>query len=229
MTRITISAMTLLAISSTAVFGGAEEEHGHFDAWVFVEDGRLKTGGAEADEGEFETHVRVFESELGEASPNFADEPGFYSETLPPGLNLSFNIVDSLRVWNGTDFNTTASVDMTLWEAFGVPGSDFATTPVSPGGSTTGFDFATADGTGFIDDHPEFVLNAPATDGVYLLTMQLTSPGYADSLPFFIVFNQNRPESEHEAAADYAASLVPAPGAVALFGLVGAGAIRRRR
>ena len=229
MSKMVLTGIAASFLITPAIFAGAEEEEAHNDVWVFVEDGRIKTGSADVDESIFETHVRVFESELGEVTPNFTDEPGFFSQTLTAGTTIGFNIVDSLRVWNGTDFNTTASVDMTLWQAFGIPGSPSSTTPGSPGTEVGGFDFATADALGMIDDHPDFVLNAPATDGIYLLTLELTSPGLDKSLPIFLVLNQNMSEEMHEAAAEYAEANVPAPGTAALAGVAALGLVRRRR
>lgn len=232
MTRFTFVAGPLAALSvgSVALAGPMEEEH--FDVWVQVERNQLTTGSFQEDIGGdiFTPGVRVFGVELGEVSPNFADDPGFFSESLPAGLELGFNITESLRVWNGSDFAQTAASDMTLWLAFGVPGSPSATTPASPGGTTAGFGFATADSGGFIDDHPDFVLNSPATDGIYLLQLELTASGVLSSEPFWIVFNQNMDEQTHDAAIEWVeVNLVPAPGlAGLLFSSVMIGARRRR-
>lgn len=219
-------------LASVSYGGPAEEEH--FDVWVQVEGNQIRTGSFQEDLGGdiFTPGVRVFGVELGEISPNFADDPGFYSESLPAGFELGFNMTESLRVWNGSDFSQTASSDMTAWFAFGVPGSPSATTPASPGGFTPGFNFATADGTGFIDDHPEFVLNAPATDGVYLLQLELTTTasGILNSEPFWIVFNQNSDEETHDAAIEWVeTNLVPTPGGTCLIAPAALFASRRRR
>ncbi|MCA9306575.1 MAG: hypothetical protein KDA16_08575 [Phycisphaerales bacterium] len=214
----TIVAASVVGISSAAFAGPMEEEH--FDVWVQVESGQLTTGSFQEDIGGdiFTPDVRVFGVELGEISPNFADDPGFYANSMPAGFELGFNITDSLRVWNGSDFGTTASLDMTAWLAFGVMGSPSATTPATAGGSTAGFNFATADGTGFFDSHPDFVLNAPATDGIYLLQLELTGTGVLSSEPFWIVFNQNLDEETHDAAIDWAnTNLVPTPGMLMAF------------
>ncbi|MCA9265982.1 MAG: hypothetical protein KDA60_19110, partial [Planctomycetales bacterium] len=62
--------------------------------------------------------------------------------------------------------------------------------------------------------HYDFVLTPPATDGIYLLALSLSSsdPTIEPSKPFYVVFNQNEAESTHDASIAYVeSSLVPEP------------------
>jgi hypothetical protein len=215
------SAIVLAATASIAVASGRDEAHS--DVEIRTDNGRLITG--TLDEGMF-VRERVFASELGEVVPNIADEPGFDAEdgTLTPNTSLGFNLMNSLRVWNGSDFDTNSDSTMTL---------SFltleATTSSTLGETVTGFNFL-VDEFGGMHDHPAFILNAPASTGVYLLEMQFTGGGFADSESFYIVFNQNEDESVHDAAIDYVREfIVPAPGAAGLLIASGLVAMRRRR
>lgn len=217
---LTVAAASLLAAPA---FAGDDHDHEHADVEIRTANGRLVTG--TLDEGVF-VRERVFASELGEVVPNFADEPGFDAEdgTLTPNSMLGFNIMNALRVWNGSDFDTVSDSTMTL---------SFltleATTPNMPGEVVNGFNFL-VDANGGMHDHPAFQLNAPASTGVYLLEMQFTGGGFADSDSFYIVFNQNEDEMIHDMAIDYVRNvIVPAPGAGALLAAGGLLAIRRRR
>ncbi len=213
--------MIVLAALATPAFAG---DHGHEgDVEIRTANGRIITG--VLDGGMFERE-RVFASELGEVVPNIADEPGFEADdgTLTPNSMLGFNIMDSLRVWNGSDFNTISDSTMTL---------SFltleVTTSTNPGEVVNGFNFL-VDDEGGMHDHPAFMLNSPATTGVYLLEMQFTGGGFGDSDSFYIVFNQNEDESVHDAAIDYVRDvIVPAPGVGGLLAVSGLVAMRRRR
>lgn len=174
---------------------------------------------------------RVFEAEFGEAdpmNPNFADEPGF--RALPGDFDNSFwgfNIIDTVFVWNGTDFSAVSPYSMTI--NFG-PSPDI-TSPTAPGGFTSGFDIPV--GAGGFDDHLNIFLDAPmdgTADGIYLLTLEVYAEGLDASAPIWFVMNRRLSEAEHEAAIDWVnANLVPAPGAMALLGAAGLMANRRRR
>jgi hypothetical protein len=104
-------------------------------------------------------------------------------------------------------------------------------TPATPGGFESGFLFATADGAGGFDDHPTFILSDPGATGVYLLSLRLwtDAPGVGVSKDFHIVFNNGADEAVHDAAIDYWASQVPAPGFGVLATLSLVCAARRRR
>lgn len=173
---------------------------------------------------------RVFGSEFGEAGiPNFSDEPGFYTDVLTPGTTVGFNILDAVRLWNGSDFSQVSPTSMTISEDSGVPGTMEVT---SGAGFVAGFEFIEADQNGFFDDHPDFLLDAPAGqgEGIYLLALELTSNNANNSRPLWIVFNNGMDEEDHDAAIEWVVeNVVPAPGAVGLAMIAGAAGIRRRR
>src|SRR5437870_2314154 len=81
----------------------------------------------------------------------------------------------------------------------------------------TGFTL-TVNPDGGIHDHLDHTLNAPASDGVYLLALDLfcTAPGVGPSLPFWTLYNQNDAQANVDAAATWVRdNLVPAPGVAA--------------
>lgn len=224
------SSAVTLAVLMSALGASATAHEG--DVGVSIYNGRLVTslvdeGGTLAGAIDRE---RVFGSEFGEAGiPNFADEPGFYTDVLTPGTSIGFNILDAVRIWNGSDFSQVSPTTITVSEDSSVPGTMEVT---SGAGFVAGFEFIEADANGFFDDHPDFLLDAPAGQGlgIYLLALELTSDAANDSRPFWIVFNNGQDEEDHDAAIEWVvANLVPAPGAAA--GLLGALCVfsRRRR
>jgi len=235
-TRILTAAALAAAASSAALAGD-------LDVWVSFADGQIVTGSADKSTNPvtFTSGVRVFEAEFGEVPgfPDLLDEPGFYTEQLPAGTGIGFNIVDALRVWNGSDFDTIGSQSMSIFgDPF--PDGDVATTPGTAGMFVPGFEFIEADANGFFDDHPTFQLNNQA-DGVYLLSLELftDASGIANSEPFYIVFGSNEDgtlgddeafEEAVEAGVDYVNNvIIPTPGAAGLLALAGFAATRRRR
>ncbi len=233
----TLTVAALLASASSAALAG------ELDVWVSFENGQIVTGSADKSTSPvtFTSGVRVFEAEFGELPgfPNLLDEPGFYTEQLAAGTGIGFNILDALRVWNGSDFSTIGSQSMSI---FGDPFPDgpVATTPASAGAFVPGFQFIEADANGFFDDHPTFQLNNQA-DGIYLLSLELftDAAGIANSEPMYIVFGSNLDgslgddeafEAAIESAVDFVnASVIPTPGTAGLLALAGLAATRRRR
>ena len=215
----------------------ADEKEPHFDAYVTDHNGRLATGAVLLDGAPVITpSVRIFETDLGEETPNQADEPGFYSDVFTPEANLGFNILAPLQRWNyATNSFDIAAETMSIGLGFGVPGAPEVVTPAGFGITVPGFDFATADLTGMFDDHPDFRLDAPASDGLYLLALTLTTdtPGVTNSKPMFILFVQGEAaEAFVEDAEGYVETnmgSLPSPGAAALFAGFGAFAATRRR
>ncbi len=194
--------------------------------------GVVATGAFDDDSGMvLSMNQQVFEAEFGEAdpmNPNFADEPGF--RALPGDFDDSywgFNIIDTVLVWNGTDFSTVSPYSMTI----NLGPSPDITSPAAPGGFTAGFDIPV--GAGGFDDHLNLFLDAPmdgSADGIYLLTLEVYAEGLGASDPIWFVMNRGLSELEHEAAVDWVnANLVPAPGSIALVGVAGIAAVRRRR
>lgn len=162
------------------------------------------------------TGDRVFGAEFGEIIPNEVDEPGFDSlpGTFPNDSSIGFLILDSLRKWDGTDFDTIPAETISI--RFGTSLGPI-TTPATPG-IVDGFDLNVAS-DGSWHRHFDFILDSPASTGVYLLQLQLNSSniGIAPTDPFFIVFNQNDTELNHDAAIAFVESslTVPEPGSMA--------------
>lgn len=230
---------TFVLVGSTVLAGlyaqpAAAQLHAG-DVELDVINGKIVTGShVDGPGGEFFDPNFVFEAELGELIPNEVDEPGFDNEvgTFPPGSSLTFHLLDTLRKWDGNDF------DLIPTETMGVAfGSSLGpvTTPLVPS-IVDGFSLNVAS-DGSWHRHFDFLLNSPQSTGIYLLTMGLSSsdPGLRASDPFFIVFNQNDSEANHEAALEYvSANLVvpePSTGVLAAMGvlLLGGAAWRRRR
>lgn len=233
----TVTAAALFAAASSTALAG------ELDVWVSFDNGRIVTGSADKSTNPvtFTSGVRVFEAEFGELPdfPNLLDEPGFFTETLPAGTGIGFNILDALRVWNGSDFGTIGAQTMSIFgDPF--PDGDVATTPGSADVFVPGFQFIEADASGSFDDHPTFQLNNQA-DGVYLLSIELftDADGIAASEPMYIVFGSNIDgslgddiafELAIESAVDYVNTvIIPTPGTAGLLALAGLAATRRRR
>lgn len=220
--------MTLLAAPHALADGalgdiGVRENGGILETFLVFDD--VGSVGGEPVE-------RVFLGELGsiEFGPFGIDDPGFFTDTLSEGTTVGFNIRDELKRWDGSTFVGGIGETMTVANFFGTPGQIDVTTS---SGFVGGFDVATVSG-GIFDQHPAFLLNGAGgdpADGVYLLELEATSPTLESSLPLWVVFNLNRPELEHDEAAEYVeAMLVPGPGSAGVLVMLGGVvAIRRRR
>lgn len=183
------------------------------DIGLSIDAGRIVTGTLD-ESGVFATGERVFAAEFGELVPNFASEPGFDNlpGTFAPGSAISFTIERAVRAWSGAGFGTIPAERIQVGFSTLAPAlSPMTDVPVA------GFGLLVAE-NGEWHRHYEFTLTEPATDGVYLLELSLSSnqPGLAASVPFWIVFNQNRPETEHDAAIEWAESNLAGGGACSL-------------
>lgn len=199
----------------------------HGDVFLHVVNNRIATALIDED-GDVRLNRRVFESEFGEVAPDFTDEPGFDSDpgTFDPGSELGFNILRALRVWDGAAFAVIP--DERLDIAFG-PLGPVTTPPIDEivPGFTVG---VSPDGSWH--NHLEYYLGAPAATGIYLLELNLFSSDAAlrASKPFWLVFNQNDSEENHELAVGWVRqNLVPAPPAAWLLAATCVGPRRRRR
>lgn len=191
-----------LILGICAPFAALQSAHAQHagDIGLMPVGGRLTTGvfaGASFFPGQ-----RVFQAPLGTQFPNFASDPGF--DSLPgafvPGARIGFTILDSLRRWNGADFSEIPPERLRI--SFGpVTPIDSPSTPQN----VQGFSLSVGS-NGEWHRHLQYTLLDPASDGVYLLSLQLWSDqgGIQPSAPFWLVFNQNRPAGEHDQAAQWA-------------------------
>ncbi len=198
------------------------------DVGINILDNRIVTGSY--DMGVFTPGQRVFGSEFGELFPNFTDEPGFDSlpGTFPVPSTITFNVLGALRLWEGDHFGNLIPAEQI---SIGFGPLPPVLTPLTDV-FTPGFSLAVGS-NGEWHRHLEYTLQNPASDGIYLLQMNLVgnTPTTQASLPFWFVFNQNSLETEHDEAIQWANdNLVPAPGAAGVLlaagGLLGT---RRRR
>ena len=180
----------------------------------------------------FEFPERVFAVELEMQSGFiFTDEPGWLGpfdnvgEGFQPGTALGFNIRKAVRRWTGDDFLAgPAAEQMRLYDSGA--GTNQAHSPLFDQ-SVSGFAVvanAAAHATGGFDEHPFYELTTN-TPGIYLLELEIwaSDPSVQTSLPFWIVFNWDSSEFEHDQAIDWTvANLVPAPtsGVVVLGGMM---------
>lgn len=209
--------------ASLAVVGAAHAAIPEGDVFLEVDGPNLITGLISEDGLDVVRGPRVFFAEFGTVAPNIGDEPGFQSLSggLGSATTFRFDVTKALRKWNGTDFSTIAVESLT---------ADLGPLNVtSPATDTTvtGFNINVSP-TGS-HDHPDWTLNAPASNGVYLLEVRFVVSSGQQSLPVWMLWAQNADEPTAEAAYDYAVATIPAPGAVATLGLLGVVASRRRR
>ncbi len=187
-----------LMIASTSFNAALAQEH--IDIGLGIANNHIVTG--EIGAGVFTPGTRVFGSDFGELLPNFTDEPGFdcLPGTFPTTSSISFKVLSHLRAWNGEQFADDAPAEL-ISIGFG---------PITPLLTPTtnsivqGFSLAVSS-NGEWHRHLEYTLLDPAADGVYLLELSLVGdhPSMQESLPFFLVFNQNMPEAEHDEAIDW--------------------------
>ncbi|MEE2682159.1 MAG: hypothetical protein VX641_07285 [Planctomycetota bacterium] len=223
------AAIALMAFGATPFFASAEEDdHEHegemFDIAVWNDNGTLRTGGWDHDEESLEVqYLRVFEAHLGEdeENPYGSAEPGVGGVAadlgLMEGTTFSLNISSGLGMWNG-EFFEYGQANMSI--EYGLD-----TVDTLSGGS---LDFLVTED---FDVHPFFTIDSDAGSGAYLLELTASMDGYATSDPFYILFNNGEYDvEEFEEAHTYVEDvLVPAPGVLALLGLFGATARRRRQ
>jgi hypothetical protein len=225
---------TLIALAALPAVALA---HGEGDVGLLVQNGRIVTAVANDETGEFaDIGERVFGAEI-DFVTNLGDEPGFFTTdgpTLPagystftPGSTITYRTNGALQEWNGSEFVSTAN----RLRQIVVPGVLEILTPTD-GSTVDGFEYAYAGGE--FDEHPDYALQDGSEAGIFLWNITfgaVDSAGNAlgDSESLFIVFNFGLSEAEHEAALEYAESIVPAPGVLAPLAFAGVLATRRRR
>ena len=199
----------LFALGASGVLAGTTMAQHQGDVLLSVVNGRIQTG-AVLDDGVLDPDERVFISTLGVAFPDFADDPGFDNlpGTFPANTSVGFRLKAALRAWDGSAFAVIP--DERIEVSFGPLGP--VATPVSDE-TVDGFTIRVGN-NGQWHRHYEYVLASPAETGVYLMEMTLTSTAaeIAESLPFWIVFNQNESQATVQAAAAWvtARKLCPA-------------------
>lgn len=225
------AALALVAASAAA------QEHLHEgDIELSVVNGKIVTSGGH--HTEYGTGYGIFEGDLDTllGGPRWrTTDPGFDSEagTFAPSDMLYFAPVGSLGFWDGDSWESPGSAVLIVRDSID------GTATYSGTGFTTsdGFDGFISDGgaTGSIHQHITFTLQAsPLTPGpavgAYRIALQLTSPSYTSSDPFWIVFNRGLGEEAFEESAHVMS--VPEPETYALMAL-GLGFVafvaRRRR
>lgn len=227
-----ISIGLVVVCAGFALAGPAKEPH--FDVLLALEGGSLVTAaiGEDEDPASIMPGVRVFGAEMGEFpfAPGQGDEPGFQGYSFAEGAAFRFDVLDALGEWDGSSFGASAST-MTIAASLAEPLLPNVTTGT---GFVPGFVFTTAGADGRIHQHLELDLNSPVLGGagIYVLELQVSSPQFGATLPFWFVLNNGDTEEAHEAAIGWVkANLVPSPGvgvfgAIGMAGLVG---VRRRK
>lgn len=164
---------------------------------------------------------RVFIAEFG-TFPNFTSNPGLDSlvGAFQGDSQIGFNIRKALRKWNGATF--PVGEDGIPPELIQIKLGPAANTRVTPTTDqlVTGFSLAVSSGGSTIGEfhhHPGFTLLDPASDGLYLLELELwsTQSGLATSDPYWMVFSQNASEDDLHAAASWVRANVWKPACAA--------------
>ena len=244
-----IRTIALAAVAGAAVAAPAAFAE-HSDALLLIHNGQLVTGTIDFDTTDVtSTNARVFEGEFDAFGTT--DEPGF-NGVSPGNVPAGFDPLpgNTPVEWDGAVIQIDAAT-ANLWHWDGVGGVAFA--PVTDGtilnvskapsmdftadfdGSANpvdGFEIETTDANGFLHKHIDLSIidaNTAAT-GFYLWSFELSVGGLTTEPIFFVHGLGIEDEEAHEAAIDWVQfNLVPGPGAVAAFGVVGLGALRRRR
>lgn len=224
------SVFLLVAVASATSGGQAALADGD-DVGLRVFNGQLRTvksiGEPPAQTIEF-GETRVFGVDLAFdalTSEVRIDEPGYASdEASLLGTPVTFNIRAALRAWNGSSFAPTAQLMSTGSDDLALP---FLNTPASDV-SVPGYTFNVQP-----DLHFDWKLNGATSStgaGIYLVELDLSSQAFQTSRPYWLVFNYDLPEEDHDLAISWVQeNLVPAPGAIALIPLSLVGLARRRR
>lgn len=185
----------------------------HVDVQLQVTGGRIETGRIDFSQpgNPVDPTWRVFEGAFGEF-PNYTDDPGFNASStsgLPGNSLLGFNILDGVRKWDPA----TQALGPVIPGAITVQLGGAVFTPSPPGCNqfAPGFAFAQTSASGAVHQHVQFLLNAPASQGAYVLKLEVYSedPNVQKSGAFWVVFSQNALADRAAAAAFLRGLLVP--------------------
>lgn len=191
-------ALSTALVVSLGVTSFAAAQH-HEDIILGVIDNKIVTGIVDGS-GQPQYPHYVWAENFGSAGfPNFAVDPGFDSPsgTFTPGTVVGISIRKALRAWNEDDEHF---LDVPEDQTISISRfSSTITTPTSDPGCAAfpSLALGAANSSGIIHVHPDYFLDPPHEPGVYLLELQVwaNAEGLFDSDPFWIVFNQNQPQS----------------------------------
>jgi hypothetical protein len=181
----------------------------HFDIGMVIADGAIQT---EALGAKGTTASRVFPATFGDTGvARFTSNPGFDAAigTFAAGTRVGFNALSGLRRFTGTSVEpvTAERLEVKFLTLITLIGTDAA----------TGFNLAVQSNGGY-HRHLNFTLKPEGGDlpvsGIYVAEFELyaTDGVTLPSAPFFIVFNDGRSVSEHDAAIAWVESnLVETP------------------
>jgi hypothetical protein len=226
-----LAAILATSLITSMAIAGDDHEHEGGDYGLTIIDGTVAVGIGDHDEGVVENiGERVFAADMSLSGPNwFADEPGIFIEegSLPDNTQVGFTLTQSLMYWDGSgavNFGLAADA-MSL--SFGPASVSTSLDNSAVAGFSINYD---ADAVGGFDEHLDYTIDGLAPTGIYLLANTFSLTGALDSDVIFTVFNAGLDENAHDAAIEYAESvLVPAPSAAGLLALAGLGAMSRRR
>jgi hypothetical protein len=202
-----------LAVAVFAAVGGGARAV-HLDVWVHKDIvNRVDSGYFDVNAG---VPITPMDRALGwdfqefDENPYYANNPGYFAESntnpggsqLPGGSLVGFNLLSDLQYWNGN--GPVAFSPVPSGETISI---NYGSNTVFVGtgtGAQPGFTLAqVASGTaeGFLHIHVNANIGDPSgvpTDGIYIFQEQLTSnaPGVINSLPFWVVFNNNISEDQ---------------------------------
>jgi hypothetical protein len=158
------------------------------------------------------TPARVFIAQFGDSGfANRTTNPGLnaLSGELPPGAVFGVTILKAARLWQNGSFCIIPDERLQVRKTpvtIESPAIDPA-----PGAALASLDVGISGSDGSLHEHPAWSITTPFDAGVYLLEVRVyantpTGGLPAPSLPIWIVFNQNAPQAEVDAAAAWAVS-----------------------
>jgi hypothetical protein len=205
------TAFACIAAATALITSSASAQH--FDITITRSNGAVTTS---IDTTSGLVPNRVFSADFGALGvPDFTDEPGFIAPagTFEPGTRAGFNSLAGLRRFNGKALEPVGDerIEASFLILSSVIGSE----------ASPGFDLAVQSDGGW-HRHLNFTLFSASAklppSGIYVVELELyaTDGVTKPSAPFWIVFNDDRSEAEHDAAiawveANLAGSGPPCP------------------